>query len=280
MFKNIFILFFIVFPLQSVQANKKIAQVFTDRLKLETIEDLAVYYGRITPKNIHKIYSPLEGLVTKIHVTQGARIKKGQTLATLKKNVLGMEINPLNLKSPINGFILEIKSSEHSLTLKNQHVLSLYDAKNFQIPLHLAPQDADKIKKGDSVTVTINNQKTLGFVRSLSQNIDPQSGTRQANIVLSSKKKIRPGQMAKVTIQLEKHKGILVSQKVLQKKENQYYLNLIEDDKVKQVQVQTKKRQKGLLEILGKNIKPDQIFITKSSQKYLVNGQTVQIQKP
>ncbi len=265
--------------LNNAYPNKKLAQVFVDKLEVQEIEERATYYGRIIPENIYKIYSPLEGLVTKIKAPQGSFVQKGQTLAILKKNVMGMEIRPLVLRSPIKGFVLEVKHSEHSLIPKNQHIFSVYDGKNYKIPLHLAPDDALKIKRGDSVTILIGEQKIQGRVATLSQNIDPASGTRKAKIQLSPSRKIRPGQLAKVFFHLNKHKGILIPKKILLKKGHQYFLNLVENDKVNQVKVDVKKRQKDQFEILGNKIKPKQTFITKSSQSPLVHGQVVEIQK-
>ena len=253
--------------------------VFVDHLKQQPIETQASYYGRLTPLRLFKVYSPLEALVTEIKAQQGRRVKKGQVLARIKKNIIDMDINPLEIKSPIDGFILNINTIENSLVLKNQPLFSLYDGKTFQTTVHLSPDDANKLKIGDQVSVNVSDNYLNGKLNTLSEGIDPHTGTRSAHIWIESKKGLRPGQLAKVIFTLEKKEGFLISKKALQKSPDGDYINFLKNSKVKKIKVFSKRRHNDLIEIWGKGVDTKSPYIVKSSINPLMEGQAVKVSK-
>ena len=274
-------IFFFLFSIihTSGHASRKTAMVFVNHLKQQPIETQASYYGRLTPLKLFKVYSPLEALVTEIKTQEGIKVKRGQVLATIKKNVIDMDINPLEIKSPIDGFILDANTVENNLVLKNQPLFSLYDGMTFQTTVHLSPNDANKLKIGDKVSVNVSNNYLNGKIRTLSEGIDPHTGTRSAHIWLDSKKGLRPGQLAKVIFTLERKKGFLISKKALQKLPDGHYINFLEDNKVKKIKVFSKRRHNDLIEIWGKGVDVKKPYIVKSSVNPLIEGQIVKITK-
>ena len=267
-----------IISLQTLAAQKK-AIVFIDNLKQQFIETQASYYGRLAPRNLYKIYSPLEALVIKVKVQEGSKVKRGHVLATIKKNLINMDINPLEIRSPIDGFILNSKTLENTLVLKNQPLFTLYDGSNFQTTVHLSPDDADKLKIGDQINLNVSGINLKGKLNTLSEGIDPLTGTRSAQVWVKSKKGLRPGQLAKVIFTLERKKGYLISKKSLQKLPGGDYLNILEGNKVKQVKVLSKRRHNDLIEVWGKEINEKKVYIVKSSMNPLREGQSVTVSK-
>ena len=278
--KKLWILFLFFITVQNpALGNKRTAMVFVDHLKEQSIETQASYYGRLTPLKLFKIYSPLEALIITVEVQEGRKIRKGQTLAKIKKNVIDMDINPLEIKSPIDGFILDTHAIENNLVLKNQPLFSLYDGFSFQTTVHLSPDDANKLKIGDEVSVNVSNHYLVGKLQTLSERIDPHTGTRSAHISIDSKKGLRPGQLAKVIFTLEKKEGFLISKKALEKSPKGDYINFLEGSKVKKIKVFSKRRHNDLVEIWGKGVDTKKPYIVKSSVNPLMQGQTVKVSK-
>ena len=176
----------ITLPLRTLVAPKT-AMVFVNHLKQQPIETQASYYGRLAPRNLYKVYSPLEALVIKVKAQEGRKVKRGQVLATIKKNLVDMDINPLEIRSPISGFVLNSKTEENTLVLKNQPLFTLYDGWSFQTTVHLSPDDANKLKIGDPVSLHISGVDLKGTLKNLSEGIDPLTGTRSAQVWLQSK---------------------------------------------------------------------------------------------
>ena len=279
--KVLWIFFFLFFTAahNNLHARGRTAMVFVDHLKQQPIETQASYYGRLTPLRLFKVYSPLEALVTEIKAQEGRRVKKGQVLARIKKNIIDMDINPLEIKSPIDGFILDINTVENNLVLKNQPLFSLYDGKTFQTTVHLSPDDANKLKIGDQVSVNVSDNYINGKLNTLSEGIDPHTGTRSAHISIESKKGLRPGQLAKVIFTLEKKEGFLISKKALQKSPDGDYINFLKDSKVKKIKVFSKRRHNDLIEIWGKGVDTKSPYIVKSSINPLMEGKAVKVSK-
>ena len=188
-------------------------------------------------------------------------------------------LNPLEIKSPIDGFILDINTVENNLVLKNQPLFSLYDGLTFQTTVYLSPDDANKLKIGDNVTINVSNHYLKGKLKTLSERIDPHTGTRSAHIWIDSKKGLRPGQLAKVIFTLEKKEGFLISKNALQKSPGGDYINFLEDNKVKKVKVFSKRRHNDLIEVWGKEVNTKKPYIVKSSVNPLMEGQVVEISK-
>ena len=274
----IFFLFFTIIQNPAL-AVKRTAMVFVDHLKSQSIETQASYYGRLKPLKLFKVYSPLEALIIKVKVQEGRKVKRGQVLATIKKNVIDMDINPLEIKSPIDGFILNANAIENNLVLKNQPLFSLYDGMTFQTTVHLSPDDANKLKIGDKVSVNVSSNYLNGKINTLSEGIDPHTGTRSAHVWLESKKGLRPGQLAKVIFTLERKKGFLISKKALQKLPDGNYINFLEDSKVKKIKVFSKRRYNDLIEVWGKGVEAKKPYVVKSSVTPLIEGQIVKITK-
>ena len=200
-----------------------------------------------------------------------------------------MDINPLEIKSPLSGFVLHSKTQENTLVLKNQPLFTLYDGTSFQTTVHLSPDDANKLKIGDQVSLQISGTSFKGILKTLAEGIDPLTGTRSAQVWIKSKvgiknsksskslNELRPGQLAKVIFTLERKEGYLISKKVLQKLPGGEYLNLLEGNKVKQVKVLSKRRHNDLIEIWGQDIKDKGTYVIKSSMTPLRNGQLVKV---
>ena len=136
-----------------------------------------------------------------------------------------MDINPLEIKSPLSGFVLHSKTQENTLVLKNLPLFTIYDGTSFQTTVHLSPDDAYNLKIGDQVSLQISGTGFKGILKTLAEGIDPLTGTRSAQVWVKSKvgiknskssknlNELRPGQLAKVIFTLERKEGYLISKR-------------------------------------------------------------------
>ncbi|MEC7181433.1 MAG: hypothetical protein VXW15_01875, partial [Bdellovibrionota bacterium] len=125
----------------------------------------------------------------------------------------------------------------------------------------------------------VSDHYLIGKLQTLSERIDPHTGTRSARILVNAKKGLRPGQLAKVIFTLEKKEGFLISKKAIEKSPKGDYVNFLEGSKVKKVKVFSKRRHNDLVEVWGTGVNSKKPYIVKSSVNPLLQGQTVKVSK-
>ncbi len=275
-----FILTTSLFPAVDKKKKKKLPKVFIDKLVKVDISDKIDYIGQLRPLNEISLYSPIEGVVTWVIPQLGKRIKKNQVLAIIKQNVIGLDVLPVKIKSPISGHILRPKISKNNFVRKNTHLFSVYDSSQYKLELNISPTDSKFIDYGDKVKIDITGEIYQGTIGSLSHDIDPITGTKVVEIYLEKNiKEITPGVLAKAKFNFNERKGYLLSKKYIQKNGGKYFVRIEEKGKVKRVSVEILSRIKNMVEIKSNDLTDNQKLIIKSSVEPLLDKQEVEVVK-
>lgn len=254
--------------------KKDLPKVFTEILLKKEISKKIDYLGRLTPLNSSKIYSPIQGVVVELKTRFGGKVRKGQTLAIIKQNVVGLEVMPLKIKSPMNGFALSPKITENSFVSKNGLLFTIYDASSYKMTVNVSPKDGEKISTYSKVKIMVGEKIISGTVKFLSEDIDPMTGTRSAEIHLNTKgKRLRPGTMASANFEFDPRKSFVINKSLLKVKGSKSYLQILDkENKIKNIDITVLSRFKDSIEIGSHLLAENMKIIVKSTGRGLSEG--------
>lgn len=268
---------------KSSAEKEALPKVYTSKLLKKTIYTNAEYLGTLVARKKAALYSPIEGVVTKLLAKPGLPIKKGQALAEIQQNVIGLEVMPIIIKAPISGNLFRSQIRENMLVTKNFHLFTIFKPHQYNVHINVTPEDGDGLFIGKEVNARVGDISFKGKVLSVSPDLDIQTGTRLVEIELEKKinKKLHPGLVANVLFQFNKRDSFVVQKKNLKKKSGKDILRVINGKGlVEEIPVVINSSEKTNVEITSKDLVSGQEFIIKSSVEPLQESQKVQVIKP
>ncbi len=137
---------------QLTERHQKQAQIRTEIAAKQTLEFTNTLFGVIeTPENqIFNISAPYAGIVTKIHVNTGDKVKRGQTLLTIRNR---STLQDYSVKSPTDGEVSE-RLVNQGARADEQVLMSISDLSNVWVEMSAFPEDIEQLAIGQTVTVT------------------------------------------------------------------------------------------------------------------------------
>lgn len=187
------------------------------------------------------VRSSVTGVVSKIAVTEGSRVIKGQQLAQIT--------DPSQIRVEVEVAVSDLSSIKAGL----EGMLSISSREEY-FPL-----------------------KVLG----VSPYVDPATGTATAELSLVKKDKktpaLPPGLVGKVTFKAREHKGVQIPEHAIYYKGRDPIVHVVDKGKVKYTPVTLGQTRQGFVEIL-KGINKDTMIVVRSN-KFVADGEEVDIQK-
>lgn len=236
------------------------------------------------------IYERLKSVYEKTpQLTTIAEVEKAQAeyeSAKATVNALTAQVGFLNIQSPFAGVIVNRffdKGATIQNGLNNSNAMPLFEIQDLQ-PIRLAidiPEtDAVLINKNTKAEITfpeLPNGKYIATVSRIAYGLDETTKTMKVEIDLPNKDlKIRAGMYAKVEIQRSGHKDVLsVPNEAIGNVKGQSFVYVVNDGKVKKVEVKTGIRDEKFTELLNAEIKfTDKIVV--QGKEFCSDGATVQ----
>ncbi|OZB04451.1 MAG: secretion protein HlyD [Idiomarina sp. 34-48-12] len=160
------------------QAVADAMDVRTDIAGPETLRQTIPAYGRLVlPAGAQReISARFNGEITKVHVSLGDEVKKGQTLLTVESNE---SLKPYQIKAPSHGVITEQLANTGEQTA-DRTLLTITDNSQYIAKLAVYPRDYLKVRKGSVVTLNVEGYDET--YRGTVSYIEPQVRNDQARI--------------------------------------------------------------------------------------------------
>ena len=149
-----------------------------------------------------KVFTTLEGRLTKLNFDLGDSVKPGDVLASIETpELLG---KPLELKAPIAGVITERKSTAGELVKKESEIYTISDPTQLWVITAIKERDIGAVKVGQEATFKVlafEQEKFHGRVARIGTEIDAGSRTLEVRIEAANPDgKLKPGMFADVEI--------------------------------------------------------------------------------
>lgn len=129
----------------------QLSEVETDRAGPETLRFINTLFGVIEiPQNQRSyVYASYQGMVERIHVNIGDKVKKGQTIATVLNT---KTLQRYNVKSPASGEVTQrmVNPGERA---NEKALIEIADLSKVWVEMSAFPEDIEKLEVGQSVVV-------------------------------------------------------------------------------------------------------------------------------
>ena len=159
-----------------------------------------------------KVTSTLDGRLTRLNVDLNDRVKAGDVVGLVETpELLG---RPLELKAPIDGAVVERKSTVGELVTKGSAILTISEPKDLWVIAEVRERDVALVKGGQKARFTVlayPNEPFAGDVDRVGTTVEREARTVEARIqVDNSDGKLKAGMFATVEVVVGSLDSVLV----------------------------------------------------------------------
>lgn len=239
------------------------------------------------------IYERLKNVYEKTpQLTTIAEVEKAQAeyeSAKATVNALSAQVGFLQIQAPFAGAVVNRyfdKGATIQSGLNNSNAMPLFEIQDLQpirLQVDVPETDAvviDKNTKAEIIFPELPNGKYTASVSRIAYGLDETSKTMKVEIDLpNTDLKIRPGMYAKVQIQRSGHKDALsVPNEAIGNIKGQSFVYIVNDGKVKRVEVKTGIRDEKFTELLNTDLKPtDKVVV--QGKEFCSDGAVVNVKE-
>ena len=194
--------------------NLQHVEIKTEPVKLGSLDTTLKAAGRVT-ENMNKtakVASTLEGRLIKLNFDLNDRVKVGDVLALVQTpELLG---RPLEIKAPIDGVVIERKSTVGELVDKGSAIYTISDPTDLWVIAEVKERDIAAVKVGQDATFKVlayPGHEFRGKVVRLGNQIEADSRTLEVRIETNNADgKLKAGMFADVEITTTILKDVIV----------------------------------------------------------------------
>jgi multidrug efflux pump subunit AcrA (membrane-fusion protein) len=255
--------------------NLEHVQVKVEPVVTGSIETSLKAAGRVTENQnkTARVSSTLEGRLVKVNADLNDAVKVGDVLGLVQTpELLG---RPLELKSPIDGVIVDRKASVGELVSKEKEIFTISDPTDLWVIAEIKERDIGAVKVGQDASFTVlayPDETFRGKVVRIGNVVETESRTVEARVeVNNADGRLKPGMFADVEIVTTVlQDAVVISDKALQTEEdNQIVFVALNGNKFQKRAVKIGMEQRGRVQVLeglkvGENVVTDGSFILKS----------------
>ncbi|MEO7924018.1 MAG: efflux RND transporter periplasmic adaptor subunit [Chitinophagaceae bacterium] len=179
------------FVSRKMLAGDKTEKVATEKASRRTIIETVNASGKIYPETEVKITPEFSGQITELKVSEGDRVKKGQTLARIS--------NRMNIEAPMNGIVTSLKVKKGESVAGNTfnvgtEIMTVADMSVLELRVDVGENDIVKVQVGDSADIEVdayNNRKFKGVVTQIANSTKASPVSMTTNDVTNYEVRIR-----------------------------------------------------------------------------------------
>ncbi len=269
--KRITVIAVLLFIAGSLSADKMVSSYTVSKDKITLMK---TYWGIVTPEETVNVVSKYPGRIHTMNFEEGGRVKKGDILYTVDREMTGMEYNLIEEKSPISGIIVKKLASIGQYIGPGVPVYMVINDNNQTIQINIFPEEQEKFKHAPRLTAVANGDKYALKYDKIIPIGDMMSGMLTVKLTASG---IRFASYERVKIEMVEREetGIVIPLDVLVKEGNRYVVYKIKDDKAVKAYVETG-LQNDYYALIKKGLNEGETIIRVGA--HLVNdGETVRI---
>jgi multidrug efflux pump subunit AcrA (membrane-fusion protein) len=202
------------------------------------IRDYLMLSGDITAVSTVDAYSDVAGKVSRLFVSVGSRVSRGEVIARVDPSRPGMEYLESDVKAPISGTVVGLPA-QLGMTISQAVPLARIaggsSAGGLETHLYVSERFISKVSLGQICEITLDawpGDIFRGRVAEISPTVDPSSRTMETKVAVeNSGSKLKAGMFAKVRIITEQKNGVVkIPQSALIQRFGEDYLFIAEAD--------------------------------------------------
>jgi len=170
--------------------------------------------GNIIADKTAQVFPETMGRVTRIMVKEGSYVSKNTRIMAIRNETIGFEYEEGYIKSPISGNIAKIFVDVGSMITPQTPVAMVVEFSKVKVAFNMSENDIGCVNKSGKVAVEIDAFPDTSFsakISEISPVIDPMTHTVGIKAVVNNSKKIlKPGMTARVTLNLGESNDVII----------------------------------------------------------------------
>ncbi len=282
---NIFMIIFVLFALcgctkKEVKQNNgnETIPVVVYTVKLQDISEVINYAGDIKAQDEVNIYPKVTGKIIEKVRDQGDSVTKGEAIAYIDRDEVGLKFEKAPVESTLNGFVGRVFVDVGANVGPQTPVALVVNMDAVKIYLDVPEMYLPRIVLGQPATVRVDawpEEKFIGKVTKISPVIDMATRTAPVEILVDNPDhRLMSGMFAYVDLILETRKNVpvILKEAVIGKNHN-VFVFIVENHKAVLKQISLGIRQGPLLEVKEGLKEGDEVVVM--GQQRLYEGASV-----
>jgi len=224
---------------QKAAARKEAEQnipVRVSKVQLRDLNEIIEYAGDIKAQDEVMVYPKVSGKIIEKVKEEGAAVKKGEAIAYIDRDEVGLKFEKAPVDSPLDGVVGRVYVDLGQNVGRDTPVALVLNPDKMKIALDIPEKYLSKISLGDEAKITVDSYQgevLVGKVTRISPVVNLENRAAPIEITLDNQgRELRSGMFARVTLVVEKHSAVpVVMKESIIGKEPNTYIYLIENNK-------------------------------------------------
>lgn len=206
------------------------------KVELKELNEVLEYVGDVQAQDEAVVYPKVSGKIIKKVKVDGERISKGEALAYLDRDEVGLKFEAAPIESPLTGIVgrVYVDIGEHVST--ETAVALVVDITKVKIALDIPERYLPKVSSGQQAKVTVDaypEEVFIGKVSKISPVVSLENRAAPIEITLDNQdQRLKSGMFASVSLIIAKHASapVILKEAILGKTPDTY-VYLVENNK-------------------------------------------------
>jgi multidrug efflux pump subunit AcrA (membrane-fusion protein) len=243
------------------QEGVRIPAVEVTQVTKGEVEDKVSCVGNIAGQEMVTLMSKVPGKIDSFLVKEGDKVKKGDELVLIDRDIEGMKYEKALIKSPIDGMVMKKFLDEGSQVepsvspMMRIPVVMVANIDTVKVLVNVSEKYLGRLKENAEARVEVDaypDEVFVGEVTRIAPLVDLTTRTSEVEIrIVNREHQLKPGMFARVNIIIEKKENvILVPIKAILSENNRRFVFVVNGSIARKKEVKTGVYQKDSVEII------------------------------
>lgn len=241
---KIFIIILVIFFILVVARNKalvktapgQIVPVRVMKVELRNVSKVLEYVGNITAQDEAVVYPKVSGKVVEKIKEDGALVGKGDIIAYIDRDEVGLKFEKAPVETPLSGIIGRVYVDRGTNVNVQTPIALVVDMDKVKVSLDIPEQYLPKISLEQEALISVDaypDEEFKGKVTKISPVVELTTRSSPIEILIDNPgHRLNPGMFAKVSLVIEEHKNVpAILKEAIMGKEPELYVFTVEDKK-------------------------------------------------
>lgn len=263
------------------QNEEKIHSVKIAVTEKQELTEYLTMNGSIQPINTISVYPNIGGKITKVYVTLGSNVKRGDKIADIDPSTPGSFYDVSPVYAPISGTITALPLTVGTSVNTNTSIAQIGNINSLQIKSNVPERDIAVLKTGLSADVTLAAYKNESFkahIIRVSPIVDEVSRSKEIYFALDKEdSRVNAGMYAKIKLYTTVHKDcIVIPFDCVKSSNDKYSVFVVENNTVTETAVELGINVDGNVQVLS-GLEPGQKIVVSGIQNLATGSKVKEI---
>jgi membrane fusion protein, multidrug efflux system len=258
------------------QQVQEIIPVKVEKIVLSDFNEVIEYVGNIKAQDEAVVYPKVSGKVSEKLKEDGAVVKKGEAVAYIDRDEVGLKFERAPVESPLSGIVGRFYADIGQNVGPQTSIALVVNMEKIKIDLDVPEKHLSRVLLGQEALIAVDaypEEEFLGKVTKISPIVDLSTRAAPIQITVDNQAgKLKSGMFARVRLIVQQHKDVpVILKEAVLGKVPTLYVYVVENQKAVLRNIVLGIRQGAYFEVL-KGIKAGDMVVIMGQQKLYDNA--------